>query len=307
MKKSNEIDLVYVLGTGSCWKDNELRFSLRSVEKNLRNYRRIYIIGHKPEFIKNVIHIPCDDIFKPTVNPDGNIIHKVLRACQVRGLSNNFLFMNDDYLILKPVDATQIPAYHKGNMNTFSQKYFENGFWRTRLHKTFKILQKKNLSTWHYDGHIPIIINKKKFPEIMSMFDYEKNYGYCMKSLYANVAYKSGIHIGSVKKVIFRPYILEMYDQKFSNCVFAAVNDNGIIPYFKRWIFGKFPEPSQYEKIFDNAVLAALAWFNSEKDIKKGIVIYQQYGKSGNVKKYFKNHKPSVTFRKLEYHLHKII
>ena len=301
------VDILYVLGEGSCWNNNEIRFSLRSVEKNRRNFRKVFIVGSMPKFLKNVIHIPVQDIYNPAINPDGNIIHKVLQACKDDRLSNDFLFMNDDYLVLKPVDASTIPAYHKGDCRNFSEKYFTAGFWRTRLERTYKELRDRGLSTFHYDGHVPILMNKNWFPEIMKMFDYGKGKGYTMKSLYGNMVYGKGAPIGSVKKVIFKPYRLEEYDQKFSDCTFASVNDHGMTPYYKRWVYSKFPDASSFEKDPENKSLTALKWFNSDRDIDTGISIYQQYGPSGNVKKYFQRHRYSLKIQKLEKHMHKLI
>jgi hypothetical protein len=64
------IDIVYVLGTGSNWSDNEIRFSLRSVFKNLTNIGQIFIVGEKPAGLKGFIHIDHPDEF-PSTNADG--------------------------------------------------------------------------------------------------------------------------------------------------------------------------------------------------------------------------------------------
>ena len=42
--------------------DDELRYSLRSVEKHLKNFGKVYIIGNLPSFLKDVVHIPYDDV-----------------------------------------------------------------------------------------------------------------------------------------------------------------------------------------------------------------------------------------------------
>ena len=73
-----QIDVVYVLGTGSNWDNNEIRFSLRSLAKNLKGMGRVFVVGERPAFLQNVIHIPAKDEFNPNVNADGNIILKVL-------------------------------------------------------------------------------------------------------------------------------------------------------------------------------------------------------------------------------------
>ncbi len=94
--KVKKIDLVYVVGTGSRWNDNELRFSLRSVSKNLSNVGKVFIVGECPDYLKNVIHIPASDIFDSAINADGNMTHKLLLVCNNKELSDDFLFMNDD-------------------------------------------------------------------------------------------------------------------------------------------------------------------------------------------------------------------
>ena len=53
------VDLVYPLNKlCSHWRNQELRYSLRSVEKFVKNYRNIYIIGDKPKYLNGeVAHI----------------------------------------------------------------------------------------------------------------------------------------------------------------------------------------------------------------------------------------------------------
>lgn len=300
-----KVDLVYPLGKGSSWNNNELRFSLRSVQKNLKNVRKVFIIGEKPEWLKNVTHIQCYDIFPN--NADGNIITKVLAACKNEGLSDNFLFMNDDYIVMNPVDASKIPAYHKGDMAEFEQQYFEKNYWRGRLYRTMKILKKRGFPTFHFDGHIPIIMNKKLFPQIIAQFNYQDDIGYCMKSLYANVAYKEYQPVDGVKKVLSRPYIIKDLERIYSPFIFISVKDDGLTLDFKKWIFGKFPDMSKYEKdTQDTKQLEVLHWFHN-RNIDEAVEIYLKYGKNRNVKKYFLKHTSSLTLRIIEKHLHKLI
>ena len=132
--KPKLMDVVYVIGKGSNWRDNELRFSLRSITKNGSGIRNIFIVGERPDYIKNIIHIPASDIFDPAVNADGNIITKILTACGDKRLSENFLFINDDHLVLKPVNIADVPAFHKGSMDTFPDEYWNLNHWRKSLH-----------------------------------------------------------------------------------------------------------------------------------------------------------------------------
>jgi hypothetical protein len=75
----SKIDVVYILGKGSTWSDNEIRFSLRSVDINLE-HRGVFIIGDKPDFIntKHLTHIPAEDIHTEKLK---NALHKLKIAC----------------------------------------------------------------------------------------------------------------------------------------------------------------------------------------------------------------------------------
>ena len=55
------MDIVIPLGTESRWHDNELRFTLRSIEKHLTGYRNVIIVGWCPPWVQNVVHIKKED------------------------------------------------------------------------------------------------------------------------------------------------------------------------------------------------------------------------------------------------------
>ena len=176
------MDLVYVLGSGSQWNNNELRFSLRSVEKNLIGVGKIYIIGENPGFLTNkVIHIPHADPLNQ--NADGNMAMKIIRACQEPKLTKNFLFMNDDFIINKPMVAKNIKWMHKGDFKNRSEEYWKAQFYRYRLRRTYDLLLALGLPALQYDYHAPMIFNKELFPKLMEQFDYKADIGYTFQTL----------------------------------------------------------------------------------------------------------------------------
>ena len=81
----DSIDVVYVLGKGTKWNDNEIRFSLRSLAKNVTGIRNVYIVGERPDFLKRVIHISYPD--ELLNNADGNITFKSRNAINGCGYS----------------------------------------------------------------------------------------------------------------------------------------------------------------------------------------------------------------------------
>lgn len=175
------IDIVYPIRKGgSRWADNELRYSLRSIEKHLINFRNVYIIGHKPDFLQNVIHIEANDT---EIVPDKNILNKILKACKQPEISQQFLFFNDDHFLLSDFRADEFPYFYCSTLRQYVRKRADN--YGVRSRNTMNYLESKGLPGKHFDIHFPILYDKSKFKEIFSDLP-PKQHGYIIKSLYAN-------------------------------------------------------------------------------------------------------------------------
>ena len=303
------MDVVYVLGNGSKWRDNEIRFSLRSIERNLRNVGNVIIVGERPEFLQNVIHVQAKDIFEPGLNADGNIITKVLAACKFEGLSDNFLFINDDHLVLQDINIADVPSLHKGDMTTFKEKYWKLNFWRGRLKRTMEILKTKGYTTLHFDCHTPILFNKNKFPEVVKQFDYQDGIGYTMKSLYGNNEYAAdGILLTDQKKTIFKHYTLEQIEDRLKGIQFMSFNDVGLNQSLKLWLIENFSSKSKYEKdTATDMVFDLYFWEKHGKQYEEGVEVFRKYFKHKNLLKMMEMGKTEVLQAKLNFKLNQSI
>ena len=303
--RNKNIDVVYVLGSGSYWRNNEIRFSLRALDKNLRGIRKIWIVGEYPDFVKGINHIPFKD--ELLNNADGNIIRKVLRICQESEVSSNFLFMNDDHLIMKEVHAGAIPPYHKGDLSTLSKEYFGESPWRGHLFNSRNVLTKLGYKALHFDCHVPMIISKEKFPQVMSKFDFEKT-PYTMKSLYGNIVHPEAPKMKGEKVTLFRPYSQEDIRKKTHGRSFVAYNDDGLKIALKIWLYQHFPEKSKYEKSADDPYFDLVKWVLSpDKDFKSGCELYDKYGLSKRTRKYMSRGESKVRYLKLEHKLKELL
>lgn len=297
--------MVYVIGKGSNWRDNELRFSLRSISKNGSGIRNIFIVGECPEYLKNIIHIPASDIFDPAVNADGNIITKVLAACGDKRLSENFLFINDDHLVLKPVNIADVPAFHKGSMDTFTDDYWNLNYWRKRLRLTKDVLLANHLPCFHFDCHTPMVMNKEKFKTVIAGFDYKNGIGLTMKSLYGNVVYGiNGTILNGQKKTIFKHYKLQEIDKRILGAQFISFNDHGLNDSLKWWLIDQFPNQCKYEssepqdRIFD-----IYKWMKNGMHYQEGVAIFRKYFRHKNIGEMFENRETESLKTKLTYKL----
>ena len=178
-------DIVYVLGYGSPWLNNELRYSLRSIEKHLRNYNRVFIVGVLPEFIipDTVHHIPFDDT---SICKETNICRKILQACATPTISDPFLFFNDDHFLVHDFDADMFPYFYKSDMATPLQVLDRHNIYRQSVLRTARYLHDNNLPTKYFDTHTPILYHKDNFQQIMNAQDWSNRFGHVIKSLYCN-------------------------------------------------------------------------------------------------------------------------
>lgn len=176
-------------GFGSRWSDTELRYCLRSVERHLTGYGDIFIIGHLPNWVKNVIHIPATDDDK-TYWKERNIFNKIMLACNDERVSEDFLFMNDDHYLLKDYEAGEFPYYYEG---TLMQMAGRKDQYSNTIANTANYLIHAQQWVKFLDIHCPIIYNRDKFIEGFNSVNWPK-YGYCIKTMYGNC-----IHLNAEK------------------------------------------------------------------------------------------------------------
>ena len=303
----NLTDVVYPIGKGSSWKNNELRFSLRSIEKFGINVGKIFIVGELPDFLsgEDIIHIKADDIFNPQVNADGNIIHKVLAACADNRLSEDFLFINDDHILLKPTVLKEIPNFHKGDMRTFPDSYWTINHWRKRLKNTMDILIEKGASTLHFDCHTPIVINRKAFTDMISHFNYQEGIGFTMKSIYGNyLEPENNKLLTNEKKTVFKGLDEAQLNSRLLDCSFLAFNDSGLNQHLKIFLYQEFPDASRWETgDIEDKTIEIYRWVHGDRNYLKGVNLFEKYLKVTNLIKLFKEGENDFLRKKLAYKL----
>jgi len=299
-------DVVYVLGSGSNWHNNEIRYSLRSLEKNAIGIGKIFIVGEFPDFLSpSIIHVKAKDIFNSNQNADGNIVTKVLEACADDRLSDNFMFINDDHLLLKPLVLRNLPAFHKGDMKSFPDSTWTLNFWRGRLKRTMEILDEKELTTFHFDCHTPILFNKYLFPKVMESFPYQEGIGLTMKSLYGNTHYaQSGVQLTTQKQTVFKYYTTAQLEKRLCEASFLSFNDFGLNNEFKLFLDSNFPLQSQWElSQSQDRLIEINRWLHSDRDYQEGVALFEKYLHGVNLLKILRSGETVSLRKKLEYKL----
>lgn len=242
MRSTAEIDVVYVVGGGSAWYDNELRYSLRSVEKYLQGYREVHIVGHKPSFLNNEVnHIPHKDLY---TNPARNIMEKILHATREKKVTQNFMLFNDDYFLLKTTQAKGYPYYYKCDLEHTVTRNVGNDYF-PHVVETLALLKNSGLPTLNFDTHKPILYNKKRFREIVHKYNWNRPHGYIMKSLYCNSLGIVGVPELDCK--INHPHITESWRKILAGKEMFSIGDRAINRSLTSLLAELYPEPCKYE------------------------------------------------------------
>lgn len=223
------MDIVYILGTGSVWENNEIRFSLRSVEKYLTGVGKVWIVGEKPDFLKNVIHRPFADIGK---NVRKNGYAKIRHACLCSKLSEKFLLFNDDFYLLKKFSAKNFPVYNKGGLRCLVS-HCRNPLKSVECN-TLLFIRKHCKTFLNFEVHVPFPLEKTKFLEMP--LPVEERGLVATRSFYGNY-YK-------LKSRQIRDPI-SPYFEKLSCTSYPALEKR---LEFQEWLKTKFPTPSKWEK-----------------------------------------------------------
>jgi len=253
------IDVVYVLGRGSRWEDNELRFSLRSVHKHLQNVGTVFVVGERPRFNHYVrepmawerpfdgqralFHVPFPDLHH---NKERNIYEKVLHACSLRFVSSPFLFMNDDHFLLQDFDADTFPDFHKADLSVAAQAMPGYSSYRQTLEHTREVLVERGLPTANFDVHCPIRYDAERFRAVMPTYDWTHPRAFAVKSLYGNSVGLAGT-LQRDGKFSFVPTDQRMLVEYVRDRPFFSVGDHAVNEHLADFLLGLYPDPSPWE------------------------------------------------------------
>ena len=155
-------DVVYVLGRGSRWENNEIRFSIRSVKKYFKDLRQVVIVGEKPAWATNILHIEHSDNY--VLTKDQIITEKLLAACSDPRVSSRFLFACDDKALLRPCRYADFDGWHTGEISPVEAP----DSWRKGLVNTREYLVGIGAPTNDYNSpHAFQPVDKRDFTKIM--------------------------------------------------------------------------------------------------------------------------------------------
>jgi len=239
-------DVVYVLGRGSGWGNNELRYSLRSLEKNLIDLGTVFVIGERPNWLTGVVHHHFPDAH---ICKERNIMIKLAYACGHPDLGRKFLHVHDDHFMMAPMWGKDIPYWRGGSLDSLadsSRRKAPGNHWVDAVQNTFNVLAARKLTTHNFDLHLPMTFDKIAYPETMDLYDWANTpRGFVVKSLYANTLGIKGVYSRDVKinvRLDMKSAVVWLKGKPF-----FSVGNGGLHLRFKELLAALYPTPSRFE------------------------------------------------------------
>lgn len=179
------MDVVYFVRPGD---DNpELRWSLRSLENIAHD--DVWIVGHKPAWVKNVRHIPY--VADPNLSKWENVT--AATGLAVESLPDEWVLFNDDFFAVKP---TEIPLWFSGRLKTVDRP--GNGAtWRSGKYQTARMLQSWGCDILDYELHVPMPVVNDGMREALARAN-RRIVALQRRSLYGNLCKVGGEHHADV-------------------------------------------------------------------------------------------------------------
>jgi hypothetical protein len=196
---------------------DELRFTLRSIEKYVSGVRDIYITTEAPAWVRNTKEVNTTD---STNSPHENVQKKLLAFCNKEMASEEFIFWHDDTVALAPFVASELLFYAtaSGDSSFMSPKNFE--------------------------VHTPVRYHKASYKELFTSNPLPKSVN--ARSLYLNF-----MRAPATEYDDWNPKIGDGFpslEDQAKNRKFVAFNDRTIAhPEIKNWLRAFLPDRSKYE------------------------------------------------------------
>lgn len=190
-------DLVVPVREGAA--NEQLRYALRSWAAHLP-HRRVWLVGHRPRWAARVGHIATQQRGTKYVNTTV----AMRAACEHPGVSDPFLWCNDDYFVMHSVE--QMPVLHRGRVVDVEAYYAAraSGAYLRGMRETRALLESLgHPDPLSYELHVPLPVEKAG---MVHALDAGRHLDVLHKrTLYANLAELGGVEIRDVKILHRRP------------------------------------------------------------------------------------------------------
>lgn len=220
---------------GSKWKDNELRFCLRSIAK--------FWTGSE---IPKIHLLATSDLH--WLNKESVILHHCATYSdavrEAIKLSPGYFWWNDDILLLKPTTIEDLLISRYVGTEMIPNSGYVGNSWKRKLSEVRDKLHTMGYSPiFNFSSHTPYVFNSKLMEYVILKFGLENKTP--LETAYFNIARDwhprkacdDKLTLNNGKKI----------PEDLSNYRFLNLFDKGLTQEVKYWLAETFPEKSPYE------------------------------------------------------------
>ena len=234
----------------------ELRYSLRSIERFFKFDYQVWIVGDLPDWInpESVKHIPHTRCEGMTENTLYDAITKIMLYMNHPQSAGSFIRMYDDIYLLKDVTLEQIGQYKA--MYCWDRVPVRYGTWWEQLQRTLSMVRAKGYPGWNTETHLPELFLKHRMQWIIQSYGALEN-RLLTSSLYWNTFYPFSQPLMWSKEFAIQFYNSqenEFYTSNagniFEKCkgkTYLNHNASGLNDDLKDFLQQTFPNPSIFE------------------------------------------------------------
>lgn len=227
-----DLDIIYFVKDGT--KNEELRYSLRSVDANMP-HKRVWIFGGCPANIIPDVRVRVDQVGKTKWDRVRNMYKMV---CENKEITDNFIMFHDDFFVMKPTNHIT-PLY------------------RCTLDEHIKILEPQGPTAYSkllrgcrdaikgdvplsYEVHTPFIFNKELLLNVLNAFPD----CHAIRTVYGNLYYAGQSERSNDVKIFSVKPGFDYKNSRFLSTDDPMVNVNNDV---WRWLKKQFPKKSRFE------------------------------------------------------------
>jgi hypothetical protein len=228
------MDCVYICRAGD---NEELRYSLRSVNENYP-CENIWVVGGRPSWYSgNYLRMPASS------SKYQNARMNLKALIQYKGISDNFVLMNDDFYVLEKIEKPE--QYHGGPLAKKVEEYVKvhpHSQYTRLLFNTLKGIRRRYgiQDPLDYELHLPMEMHKEGLTEAMQT-------GFLWRSVFGNVYGVGGTYTEDVKVYRKNAVPEELREYASFKVPYLSTSDKSFQAVHSELLEQKFSTPSPFE------------------------------------------------------------
>jgi hypothetical protein len=255
MRKMRDIVIPYVHKKASA---DELKYAIRSIEKNFKSPFRIIVIGDLPSWANDDLkrlHIPTKLISGIPYCHCLDVNSKMKTLLQSEDLDESFIYTYDDIIFIAPVEYSDI-AMLKADSFIESAEFIQEKStgsrkWNNLLTFDFNFLSASKFRTYNYETHLPRMFQKNLLMELFSIPELQE-VPFLFSTLYYNMFFKVKPYIigqpnCDIKTGVYEQQNIRQIRAACAGKKFLNFNNQGVNPHLFRFLAEMFPDKSSFE------------------------------------------------------------